>query len=341
MNILHALAMRAATLLTLALAAVLTIVALHSTRAIAEPPADQDVSLVTPTGTLYGSELVPPAKGKIPVVLLHAGSGPVDRNGDPPGQPGVNSSLKLLAEGLAREGIATLRFDKRGVGQSRGAVTAEKDLRFDDYVSDAAAWVKKLKVDPRFSNVVVAGHSEGSLIGMLAAGQAGADGFVSIAGIARSVDEVLRDQLRPQLSPELYAQADKTLQSLKQGQTVAEPPAALNMLFRPSVQPYLISWFKYAPAELIARLTMPVLIAQGTADTQVGAAEAEALGKARPGARVLIVEGMNHALKIVGKDGALQKNFSSNSKLPVSDELVSAIGGFVKELRLADGFGKS
>ncbi|MBI3714884.1 MAG: alpha/beta fold hydrolase [Betaproteobacteria bacterium] len=333
MNLFHALALRAATLLTLALAAILTVVALHSNRAIAQAPIDQDVSLATQTGTLYGSELVPKLPGKIPVVLLHAGSGPTDRNGNSAGQPGGNNSLKLLAEGLAREGIATLRFDKRGVGQSRAAILAEKDLRFEDYVNDAAAWVKKLKADPRFSKVIVAGHSEGSLIGMLAAKQAGADGFISIAGVARSIDEVLRDQLKPRLPADLYARADKLLQSLKNGEAVTETPPALAFLFRPSVQPYLISWLKYTPTEIIGGLTMPILILQGDADTQVAVAEATALGRANPRAEAIVIAGMNHVLKTVAKDDVGQSRAYADAAIPLAEPLTAAISAFVKKLK--------
>ncbi len=294
--------------------------------------ADKGVTLVTPTGTLYGSELVPPAKGKVPVVLLHAGSGPTDRDGNSAMLPGANNSLKYLAEGLAKAGIASVRFDKRGIAASQAAAPPEKDLRFENYVEDAAAWVKKLKADPRFSRVIIAGHSEGSLIGMLAAKEAGADGYVSIAGIARSADDVLRDQLKPKLPPELYAQTDATLKKLKAGETVADAPAALASLFRPSVQPYLISWFRYTPADSITGLKMPVLIAQGTADIQVGVSEAEALGKAQPGAKVLIVKGMNHVLKMVGEDSTLQKSSYSDPKLPVAPELLDAVTAFVKSI---------
>jgi len=336
MNLFHAVASRAAVLLTLVLAAVLTLVALHSQRAIAEtgmPPVDQDVSLVTPTGTLYGSELVPKLPGKIPVVLLHVGSGPTDRNGNSAMLPGANNSLKMLAEDLARQGIATLRFDKRGIGQSSAAMPAETDLRFEDYVNDAAGWIKRLKADPRFSKVIVAGHSEGSLIGMLAAKQAGADGYISIAGLARPADQVLRDQMKPRFPPELYAQADKILQSLKQGQTVADVPAQLTASYRPSVQPYLMSWLKYTPAEIIAGLTVPVLILQGDADAQVPVAEATALGRSNPKAEVIVIAGMNHTLKIVAKDDPRQQRAYTDPTVPLAAQLPAAIGAFVAKLK--------
>jgi pimeloyl-ACP methyl ester carboxylesterase len=99
--------------------------------------------------------------------------------------PGNNNAYKLLAEALAAQGIASVRYDTRGIGDSITSGMKEADLRFEMYVDDAAAWIAKLRSDPRFGTITVIGHSEGSLIGMLAASQAKADAFVSIAGIAR------------------------------------------------------------------------------------------------------------------------------------------------------------
>ena len=148
--------------------------------------------LKTPTGTLHGTLLAPESKKPVPVVLIISGSGPTDRDGNSAILPGKNDSLKMLAEGLAAKGIASLRYDKRGIGESAGAMTAEKDLRFETYIDDAAAWAAKLKKDPRFSRVVIAGHSEGSLIGMVAAQKGAAAAYVSIAGLARPADAVDR-----------------------------------------------------------------------------------------------------------------------------------------------------
>ncbi len=293
---------------------------------------ERSVILTTPTGILYGSEIIPDAKAPFPVVLLHAGSGPTDRNGNSRALPGANNSLKLLAEALARNGIASLRYDKRAVGESVKAASAEADLRFSTYVDDAAGWVKQLRADKRFSKIVIAGHSEGSLIGMLAAAQVGTDGYISIAGIAQSADDVLRVQLKPNLPPELYAEADRCLATLKTGKTCDNPPPALASLFRPSVQPYLISWFQYTPREIIASLKQPVLIVQGDRDVQVAASEANALKAAAPAARLALIGGMNHVLKIVGDDAELQKRAYSDSTLPVAGEMIEAVVRFVRDV---------
>jgi pimeloyl-ACP methyl ester carboxylesterase len=290
------------------------------------PPAqsvEEAVRLQTPTGTLHGSLLLPPAAGPHPLVVLHAGSGPTDRNGNSAVVPGANNSLKLLAEALAAHGIASVRYDKRGVAASAAAAPAESELRFESYVEDALAWIRPLRGDPRFRTITVLGHSEGSLIGVLAAERGRPDALISLAGPARRASDVLREQLRAQISGE------RILAGLEQGRTTADVPLALASLYRPSVQPYLISWFRYTPAEEIRRVPGTVLIAQGTTDVQVGPGEAEALRQARPDAAVAIVEGMNHVLKLVPLDPAQQSASYSNPALPVAPALVERVVTFV------------
>jgi pimeloyl-ACP methyl ester carboxylesterase len=306
-------------------------------RAQTAAPADQPVTLETAAGTLAGSLRVPPG-GRPPVVLLIAGSGPTDRDGNTPLLPGKNDSLKLLADALAAEGLASLRYDKRGVGASAKAFTTEAELRFEHLVEDAARWIVQLRNDGRFSTITVAGHSEGSLIGLLAARAARADAFVSIAGVGRRASDVLREQLRPQLAaqPDVAEANERILRALEAGQTVdAVPPQPLfTALYRASVQPYLISWFKYQPAEELARLTIPSLILQGTTDVQVSVLDAKALAAA-PGATLRIIDGMNHVLKAAPADPAANIKTYSDPSLPIVPAAPAAIAAFVRGLRPA------
>lgn len=291
----------------------------------------QDVRLQTLTGVVHGTLLVPAAERSVPCVLLIAGSGPTDRNGNVAGLPGPNDSLKMLAEGLAANGIATLRYDKRGIGASATAGQKEADLRFDAYVADAAAWVQQLRDDVRFSTVTIAGHSEGSLIGMLAAPKA--DAFVSIAGASKSASAILREQLLTKLPADLLKESDRILAALEAGSTADAVPPPLAALYRPSVQPYLISWMKYDPAREVARLAVPVLIVQGTTDVQIAVDEAHRLKNANPKADVAIIKGMNHVLKAVEGDLAQQVSSYSDPKLPVVRELIERVSEFVKGIR--------
>ncbi len=224
--------------------------------------ADQSktvVKLETKTGILEGSLIVPNEKNSVPVALIIAGSGPTDRDGNNPAMN--NNSLKMLAEALSKNGIATLRYDKRGIGKSQKAGQKEDELRFEHYISDAEAWAELLKNDKRFDRVIIIGHSEGSLIGMIAAQENGIDKFISIAGPGFSADKSLIEQLKSQ-PPEVLNIALPIIYKLRQGETVDDVNPLLYSLFRPSVQPYMVSWFKYDPAEEIAKLKIPVLIIQ-------------------------------------------------------------------------------
>jgi pimeloyl-ACP methyl ester carboxylesterase len=296
--------------------------------------ASEDVVLETPTGKLYGTlELPVKTPAPYPVVLIIAGSGPTDRDGNSPVIPGSNNSLKYLAEGLAAQGIASLRYDKRGVARSVGAATSEAELRFDTFINDAVLWGQKLRGDKRFSSLVVAGHSEGSLIGMIAARNLDADGFVSIAGAGRPAGQIINEQLKGQLSPELLSKSEAIVKSLEEGKTVADVPNDLAALYRPSVQPYVISWFKYAPAKEIAKLGVPVLITQGAHDLQVSVEDAKLLAAAKPTAKLFIVEGMNHVLKDVPADPKQQAGSYSDPSLPIAPKLLAEMVGFVKGIK--------
>lgn len=292
--------------------------------------AQRPVSLEVGGGAVYGTEWTPDGvTGKVPVVLLHSGSGPTDRDGNSPLLPGPNDSLRMVAEALAKHGIASVRYDKRGIGSSALAVWKEKDLRLDDYIDDASAWLRKLRSDPRFSRVVMAGHSEGAQIAAEACKQGGADACVLIAGAGHTIDEILRDQLKPKLPPALFEQSERILASLKDGKPVDDVPPALMTLYHPSVQPYLISSLRHDPRNAIAALAMPVLILQGTSDIQVLQAEAQALSAAAPRAKLVLVDGMNHLLKMVGDDEALQRKSYGSPELPVSPQLIDALTAFV------------
>lgn len=294
--------------------------------------AQRPVSLDVNGGTVYGTELTPDGvSGKVPVVLLHSGSGPTDRDGNVQMLGGDNDSLRMVAEGLAKRGIASIRYDKRGVGASALPAFKEENLRLDDYIGDAAAWLKKLRTDARFSRVVMAGHSEGALIAAEACAQGGADACVLISGTARPLDELLREQLKEQLPLALQAESDRILDEIKAGRTVDKVPPPLMALYRPEVQPYLISNLRHDPRKAIAALKMPVLILQGTTDMQVKVDDAKALSAAAPNAKLVIVEGMNHVLKLVPDDQEQQLKSYSTPTLPVAPQLIDALVNFVNK----------
>lgn len=290
--------------------------------------SDLPITLQTETGNVEGTLLVPESKNKVQLVLIIAGSGPTDRDGNNPVMK--NNSLKMLAEGLAENGIASVRYDKRGIGESKNAGVSESELRFEQYVQDAQAWVDFLSKDSRFSEIIILGHSEGSLIGMIAAQNPEVDKFISLAGVGTPAGEIIREQLKPQ-PPFVLEQSLPILEKLEKGETVAEVPPMLFSLFRPSVQPYLISWFRYDPRQELAKLNKPVLIIQGTTDLQVGVADAEKLANATKRAELRILEGMNHILKEAESDRAKNIATYSMADLPLKTDLVKSVIEFIRK----------
>jgi alpha-beta hydrolase superfamily lysophospholipase len=239
----------------------------------------------------------------------------------------------MLSEGLAGSGISSLRFDKRGIGKSKAALTNESDLRFETYINDVISWISLLKTDKRFLKIILLGHSEGSLIGIVAADQIAVSGFISLAGAGKSADKLLQDQLRSKLPPQLINESDKILDSLKAGKTIKNVNPNLMALYRPGVQPYMISWIRYDPAKELAKLKIPVLIIQGTTDLQVSVEDSKLLSASKPDAGLLIIENMNHVLK--DSDSDIQRNMATytNPDLPLKSGLVDGIVKFIKSLK--------
>ncbi len=285
------------------------------------------VTLQTKTGKIEGTLLVPKTQNKVAVALLIAGSGPTDRNGN--NSMMQNNSLKMIADSLYVHGIASLRYDKRGIGESKAAGPSEINLRFDNYVQDASGWVKFLIQNKKFNSVIIIGHSEGSLIGMIAAQQKDVTKFVSLEGAGEPANSVIRNQLKSQ-PPYVLQMCNPILDSLAHGKTVDSIPKMLYVLFRPSVQPYLISWFHYNPQKEIHKLHKPVLIIQGTTDIQVGVTDASNLAKADPKAKLVIISGMNHILKDAPLDRAKNIQTYYQPNLPLNKQLVKVIVNFIK-----------
>ena len=284
------------------------------------------VQLKITTGILKGTLTEPVSKKKkYPVILMIAGSGPTDRNGNNPTMK--NDAFRQLAHQLANAGIATLRYDKRGIAESANAGIEEKNMRIDSFIVDAGKWIDTLRSIKRFSSIIVAGHSEGSLIGLKIASKA--DKYISMAGAGRPADIVIREQLASQPKPVMehsYGIMDTLKMGLKP--TVVNP--LVLSLFRPSIQDYLISWFSIDPAKEIAGLKIPILIIQGTNDIQVAVKDAELLHAANPSSKLLLITDMNHVFRKV--QSSRNANIATYYKTdpPIEKELVEAIVGFVK-----------
>ena len=293
---------------------------------------DEVLTLKTTEGELEGTLSIPDKKKDIPLVLIIAGSGPTDRNGNQGEME--NNSLKMIASELSKNNIASFRFDKRGIGQSSDAMKEESELRFETYVNDVNAWIDLLAKDKRFSKIIVAGHSEGSLLGMIASqNNKNVKAFVSIAGAGRPADMLIREQLDKapdNIKTIVFSMLDK----VKNGDTIPNVPTIFYALLRPSIQPYMKSWFKYDPQLEIAKLKIPVLITQGNMDSQVKENDAVLLSKAQTKASLKIIKSMNHVLKTCeSMDKEIQKAIYSNPDLPLNPDFVTELIAYVNTIK--------
>lgn len=305
--------------------------------ALAALPASGPVStpVVVQSGpvALHGTLLTPDGPTRAAALIL-PGSGPTDRDGNN-AMGLVPASYRLLAEGLADRGIATVRIDKRGIGESVVPDFNEADLTFDDYVADARDWAAEAVARTGQPCVWLIGHSEGALVALAAVRDGNDDvcGLILLSGAGRPAGRVLEEQLGPQLPEPLRTQAFHAIAELEAGRLVPDAPAALAALFRPSVQPYLISWLALDPAALAAAYDGPVLIGQGETDIQTSVVDARAMAEAQPRARLIVWPGVNHLLKLAPSDRAANIATYSNPDLPLAPGVVEDVAGFILEAR--------
>ena len=292
-------------------------------------PVSTPVQLASTPAPLHGTLLTPEGQTQA-VALILPGSGPTDRDGNSAQFAIRAASYRLLAEGLVERGIATIRIDKRGVGESAAAGPAEAELRFSAYVADARAWADEAATKAGQPCAWLIGHSEGALIALAAV----ADdddricGLVLLSGAGRPAGAVLREQMTALPEP-LNSRASEVVSELEAGRTVADPPVELAALFRPSVQPYLISWLALDPARLAAAYDGPIFIGQGATDLQVTLTDAEAIKTAQPRAQLVIWDGVNHVLKTAPAERAANVATYLDPALPLAPGVIEAVAAFI------------
>ena len=288
----------------------------------------EDVTAPASPGELHGTLLK--AGNRAPALLIIAGSGPTDRDGN--SELGVHSDMyKLLAEGLAAKGVSSLRYDKRGVGESRAAMIKQSDLRLQTYADDAATMAQALRKQVASRCVWVLGHSEGALLAELMAQKPdGICGLILVSGSGRRIADVMREQLSVMPEP-ARSRALTAIAELEAGRLVPNPPAQPLGLFYTEVQPYLISWMAADPAQLLSRINRPVLVLQGDTDIQVSVADAKALAAAKPDAKLAVLAGVNHILKIAPADRNANMATYADPSLKLAPGVVDTIAAFVQE----------
>ncbi len=300
--------------------------------AITDPNiTESPISVKILSGSISGTLAMPKnVTGKIPVVIIIPGSGPVNRDGNSEKTNLATNTYKLIAEGLGKNGIASLRYDKRGVGES---VTTEKEenTHFDDNIDDAYSLINLLNDDKRFSKIILAGHSEGSLVGILAGTNENVKGVISIAGAGVPAEQILMEQMKSQ--PDYISKGvRKMLDSLRRGKIDKNVDPALYSIGRPSIQPYIMSWCRFDPAKEIKQVKVPVLILHGSTDLQVNVSNAEKLRKSK-NTTVTLISGMNHVLKEAPIDR--EKNLATYKQpdLPLKPELITSMVDFINTLK--------
>ena len=298
---------------------------------------ERDVVIACDWGDISAT-LNTPVVGSDVAVLIVAGSGPTDRNGNS-GQSLNTYAYKMLSDELVKGGVAVLRYDKRAIGLSRVKDPATiPNVVFGDFVDDAARCVDYLRGEG-FERVYVAGHSEGGEIALHLALREDVvvDGLVLLCCPGYAMDQILNAQLSAQLVPQhlgLMLTATTIMQRIKAGESVPVEsiPQELMSLFHPSVQPYLCSSMAFDPADLMTRVEQPVLVVSGGRDIQVTKDNAERLMKGAKRGEHIHYEHMTHILKDADTSDRIQQLVTVyvNSKLPLTEGLSDAVLQFVK-----------
>lgn len=289
-----------------------------------------EVTIDGPLAPLAGTfEPATTATAKRTVAVIIPGSGPTDRDGNNP--LGVKAqSYRLLAQALARNGIASIRFDKRGMFASRKAIADPNAVTIADYAADAQTWARLAAQRAGARCAWLVGHSEGGLVALKAAQDPkGLCGIILLASPGRPIGTVMREQFKanPANAP-ILAPALAMLDNLEAGQTIApsELPAPLNQMFPLPVQRFLIDTMKLDPAALARSAKVPVIVVQGAEDMQVSVADARVLAGSRRNIPLHVLPGVNHVLKQVPVgDRAANMRSYSDPDLPVAQSVVDAV----------------
>jgi len=301
----------------------------------AADPVESEIEAPGPNGPLQGL-MLSSDKANAPVVLIVPGSGPVDRNGNSP--HGLRTdTYKLLAQGLAARGIASVRIDKRGMFSSHAAIPNANDVTIADYARDVHRWAKAIGEKTGAKCVWVLGHSEGGLVAMVAAKDNPPDicGLLLVAAPGRKFGDILKAQMRsnPANAP-ILDEALRDIDTLEQGKrvelSIEHTRPEIFAIFQPAVQGFLIDLMSYDPPRTLASYKGPVLILQGEQDIQIGVDDATRLKDADANAKLVLLPGVNHVLKAVDSDNRMA-NLKTyfDPKLPLGLGVVDTIADFI------------
>lgn len=306
------------------------------------PYTTEEVSFTNGEATLCGTLTIPEnCNAGTPVLIMITGSGLQNRDEEAFG----HKPFAVLADALARNGIASLRYDDRGFAKSTGDV---KDCTVSDLKNDAAAGIALLR--KRFKTVGVLGHSEGGTLAMMLAGDKNADFAISLAGMTVRGKDLLLKQNRDALAALGMSETviDNYCRHLAEGMdsaitgneiapvTDTTLPTALtenlNKAFEQFRTPYMRSFLNLSAHECLAASTVPLLVLNGTKDRQVGCeenlAEVTAASDGKP-YTVKAYDGLNHFFQ-----HAVTGKFDEYGKIDetISPEVLTDIISWIKSL---------
>ena len=274
---------------------------------------------------IYGSIVEPKSISNSSLVIFIGGSGPIDRDGN---QSFMKCDMfKKLAYSLSEKGISSFRYDKRVVTQIRKG-KLDKKITFNDFVSDAIAIIDFF--ESKYNSIVIAGHSQGSLVGLLSIKE-GVSGFISLSGAGRTIDMVIEDQIS-KTAPMLLEDTKNIFKILRNGKTTEDFPLPLYSIFNIEIQPFMISWMQYDPKKIIAKIPIPSLIINGDNDLQVDEKEAKLLYNSAQNSEILIVKNMNHVLVEIEGDDIKNVKSYNNPDLKISELVIEKIAEFIETL---------
>jgi hypothetical protein len=265
------------------------------------------------------------SKENTPLIIWVHGSGPVDRNGNQPAQNIKSNYIKQFRDAINTKDIAFFSFDKRTANKNNHAFL--KDTKVPDFALDAQAVINHFKNTKQFSEIILIGHSQGSLVAMLAAKNI--DKYISLAGAGETIDKTMIRQISKN-NPTLGEAAKQQFDTLKIKGKIEVINPFLRSVFAKPMQSFWYSWMLLNPLEEIKKLSIPVLIINGDKDLQVQVKDAKALHMANSKSKLVIIKNMNHVLKDIQKE---EDNLSSyySDAFPISEKLIETIGSFVKK----------
>ncbi|TAE22746.1 MAG: hypothetical protein EAZ92_15405 [Candidatus Kapaibacterium sp.] len=295
---------------------------------------EEETALETTTGTLRGTLCIPAnasTTASVPFVLLVNTNTVVNRDGFSHNNQDSSMHLKYLAQALAKHGIASLRYDTRGVGKSYLALKdGEAALSFEKTITDIAGWATQARKDKRFSTLTILGAAlpmdygrEAALASVIAANRVGADGFIGIAPDSRRYTTMIRQKVHMTFIAPTSTYIDSLTQLVEAGKRFEldkKSSGAAYNLFRPTILKYVFELNAYEPRTEFGKLQVPGVILHGTGDLSLPADAVFPCADANPLLQGVSIKNMSFMLKDSNLDATLtglQKH-----KAPVLEDVV-------------------